>query len=255
MASLLLPDAIAAFWANIGIALACVALTRLKLWHSALLGVLSGGFFGVSWLCKESVAYLVPFVAILILAVYRHSRLSSRMTCMVAIGVGSLAVLFAETAFYGRLTGDPLFRLHATERNYVQCAVWFFDESSPVLGWENGGYTRTLVKRLFFHGPKDMVLNRPMSFVPASAILGVAWALLFRRRSFVMPSIWLISLLLMFNFMSSSFTSYKPLPLFDRYLYPILLPSLVIMGGFLARSWWETAICVLRKTTVSGQWF
>ena len=49
-----------------------------------------------------------------------------------------------------------------------------------------------------------------------------------------MPSIWLISLLLMFNFMTSSFSSYKPLPLFDRYLYPIVLPSLVLMGVFLA---------------------
>ena len=181
-ASLLLPDAIAAFWANVGIALACVALGRPKLRHSALLGILAGVFFGVSWLCKESVAYLVPFVAILVLTVHRHSRLFARITCVVAIGVGSLAVLFAETAFYGRLTGDPLFRLHATERNYVQCAVWFFDESSPYFGWESVGYAKALVNRLFFHGPKEMLLNHSMSHVPAIAILGVAWALFFRRR-------------------------------------------------------------------------
>ena len=233
-ASVLYPDAIAAFWANVGIALACVALNRLKLWQSALLGVLSGAFVGVSWLCKESVAYLVPFVAILILVIHRHLRLPSRITCLAAIGTGSLAVLLAETAFYGRLTGDPLFHLHATERNYDQCPVWFFNESSPVFGWENGGYAKALVKRLFYHGPIDIVFNWQMSLAPALALLGVAWAVLFRKRSFLVPGVWLVLLLLLFNFMTCSFSSYRPLPTFDRYLWPILLPSLILMGVFLA---------------------
>jgi hypothetical protein len=237
MASLLWPDAIAAFWANVGVALACVALNRSNLRQSAFLGVMSGGFFGVSWLCKEAVVYLVPFVTILLLVLHRQSQLSVRTTCMVAISVGSIAVLLAETAFYGKLTGDPLFRLHAMERNYELNAVWFFDKSSPYFGWDSGNYAKALVKRLFFTGPRDMLLNSRMTFVPALAILGAAWGVVFRRRSFVIPTIWLISLLVMFNFMTSSFASYKPLPLsggFDRYLYPILLPSLVLVGSFLA---------------------
>jgi hypothetical protein len=40
--------------------------------------------------------------------------------------------------------------------------------------------------------------------------------------------------MLMFNFMSSSFAAYKPLPLFGRFMYPLLLPSLILVGGFLA---------------------
>jgi 4-amino-4-deoxy-L-arabinose transferase-like glycosyltransferase len=234
MASLLLPDAIAAFWANVGVALAYCALNRSKLRQSGLLGILSGGCFGVSWLCKESVAYLVPFVAILVLILHRQSRLSVRTTCLVAISVGSIAVLLAEATFWGMLTGDPLFHLHATERNYVQCAVWFFDKSSPYFSWDDGGYAKALMMRLFFTGPKEILLCSRMSFMPTLAILGAAWAAFFRQRSFVMPTIWLISLLVMFNFATSSFSSYKRLPLFDRYLYPIILPSLVIVGGFLA---------------------
>jgi 4-amino-4-deoxy-L-arabinose transferase-like glycosyltransferase len=226
MASLLWPDAIAAFWANVGVALACVALNRSNLRQSAFLGVMSGGFFGVSWLCKEAVVYLVPFVIILVLVLHRQSQLSVRTTCMVAISVGSIAVLLAETAFYGKLTGDPLFHFHAMERNYELNAVWFFDKSSPYFGWESGKYLKALVKRLFFTGPRDMLFNSRMTFVPALAILGAAWAVVFRRRSFVIPTIWLISLLVMFNFMTSSFASYKPLPLsggFDRYLYVLIV--------------------------------
>jgi hypothetical protein len=235
MASILLPDAIAAFWANVGVALACCALNRSKSRHAALLGTLSGACFGVSWLCKEAVVYLVPFVAILVLVLHRQSRLSVRTTCMAAISVGSIAVLLAEMTFFGMLSGDPLFRLHATERNYVQSAVWFFDKSSPYYGWDDGGYVKALVKRLFFDGPREMFFNSRMSFMPALAILGAAWAFVFRRRAFVTPTIWLISLLVMFNFMTSSFSAYKPLPLLDhRHLYPIVLPSLVIVGGFLA---------------------
>jgi 4-amino-4-deoxy-L-arabinose transferase-like glycosyltransferase len=234
MASLLLPDSIAAFWANVGIVLACVALTKSDLRQSAFLGVLSGVLFGVSWLCKETVLFLIPFVAILVLVLHRHSRLSVRTTCLVAISVGVIAVLLAEMAFYAKLAGDPLFRLHAMERNYEQAAVWFFDKSSPYYGWESGGYAKALVKRLFFTGPSAMLLSKSMAFVPTVAIIGAAWAAVFRRRSFVLPAIWLISLLVMFNFMTSSFTSYQPLPLFSRYLYPILLPSLVLFGGFLA---------------------
>ena len=91
-----------------------------------------------------------------------------------------------------------------------------------------------LLKRLFLDGPRTMVVNPQMSFVPLLALLGVAWAVVFRKRWFIMPSIWLVSLLLMFNFMTCSFSSYKPLPLFDRYLFPILLPSLVLLGYFVA---------------------
>ncbi len=233
-ASLLYPDVIAALWANLGIGLAWLAFARPKLWQSVLLGVLSGGSFGLSWLCKEAVIYLAPFVAVLAFALHRHARLSARMTCLAAIGAGALAVLLAETAFYTKLAGDPLFHLHAMERNYVVCANSFFNESSPIYGWESGGYAKALVRRLFLKGPIDMVVNPQMSFLPLLALLGAAWARVVRQRWFVLPLIWLISLLLLFNFMTTSFSSYKPLPLMNRYLWPILLPSAVLLGNFLA---------------------
>ena len=38
----------------------------------------------------------------------------------------------------------------------------------------------------------------------------------------------------MFNFMTTSLSSYKPLLLYDRYLYALVLPSCILLGGFLA---------------------
>jgi hypothetical protein len=39
----------------------------------------------------------------------------------------------------------------------------------------------------------------------------------------------------MFNFSTSSFSSYTPLALFERYLYPIYFPAIVTTSGFLVR--------------------
>jgi hypothetical protein len=128
-----------------------------------------------------------------------------------------------------------LFRFHGMERHYVQTGLAFVNfNESPTLSWESGGYARALLKRLFLDGPRTLVVNPQMSFVPLLALLGVAWAVVFRKRWFIMPSIWLVSLLLMFNFMTCSFSSYKPLPLFNRYLFPTLMPSLVLLGNFVA---------------------
>jgi 4-amino-4-deoxy-L-arabinose transferase-like glycosyltransferase len=228
MASLLFPDAIAAFWANIGVALALVALDRTNVQQAALIGFVSGIFFGVSWLCKESVVYLVPFVASLAFIHQRPSSLSWRLACVTAIGMGSLSVLLAEMFSYGTVAGDPLFRLHQTERNYEACSMWFTT-------WESGGYAKMLVERLFAKGPKFLLLNGEFGYLPTLAILGIAWTVLFQRRTLSTQSVWFISLMIMFNFMTMSFRSYLPMLLTDRYIYAIILPSLVILGGFLAK--------------------
>lgn len=235
MASRLLPDAIAAFWANVALAFTFAAMGKAtKPWHILLLGFAGGLCLGVSWLCKETVVYLFPFLAILVLVVHRERRWAPRIACVVAMAAGCIVAVLGESILYFNLTGDPLYRLHETERNYKQCAIWFFDEASPDYGWKSQGYVQALIARLTFQGPKSILYHRPMALAPAMAILGALWMGLFRPRSCVIPTVWLVSLLFMFNFMTSSFTGYRPLPLFDRYLYPILLPSLVIIGSFLA---------------------
>jgi 4-amino-4-deoxy-L-arabinose transferase-like glycosyltransferase len=147
-ASLLLPDAIAAFWANLAVAITWNALGRSNVRRACVLGLLSGVLFGVSWLCKESVVYLSPFIVILVVVAKAQTSRVGRLAILAAIAAGASGVLVIEMLFYKRLTGDFLFRLHATERNYVEAAVWFFDSSSPFFGWQHGGYVRALLQRL-----------------------------------------------------------------------------------------------------------
>lgn len=234
LASVLWPDAVAAFFANAAVAIIIIAVDRPDVRHIGALGLLSGVLFGVSWFCKETVAYFVPLPVLLVFFLKGQTSKNARMVLLAAIGTGSLALVFAEMTVYRALTGDLFFRLHATEKNYVQEAVWFFNSSSPFFGWESGDYTKALAKRLLFSGPRDLLFNRSMLRMPALALVSGAWALIFRQRSLAMPLVWLVSLILMFNFMSSSFDSYKPLVFFDRYMYALLMPSLILVSGLLA---------------------
>jgi hypothetical protein len=151
---------------------------------------------------------------------------------IVAVGIGSFAVLLIELSFYKVITGDLLFRFHAIERNYETASMWFFNQSSPYFGWEEGGYFRAVTRRLFLEGPNTIL--RMFSNLPALAMLSTAWALVFRNRRFLIPAAWFLSLCFMFNFMSSSFQAYRPLPVFDRYLYPLILPSALLFAGLLS---------------------
>lgn len=228
LASRLNGDPIAAFWANVGLLFVFLGATR----SSSLNALVGGVFFGVSWLCKESVVYLAPFVAILILGLQRETPLATRIRTLVWVGVGPVAVLLAEALAYRFLAGDPFFRFHATEQNYVKCSAWFFYESSPHFGWSGTSYGKALLVRLALNGPKDML--SAFSFLPAFAGLALAWGVVFRERRLVIPGIWLVTLAIMFNFMSSSLQSYRPLPLLWRYVYPLLLPSVLLFAGFLS---------------------
>ena len=66
------------------------------------------------------------------------------------------------------------------------------------------------------------------------AIISLAWATVMRDRRFLAAGVWFLVLMIMFNFGSSSVISYRPLPLFERYVYPILLPAVVLVSGTLA---------------------
>ena len=138
-------------------------------------------------------------------------------------------------AAYRSATGDWLFRFHEIDRNYRQMSNGFFTEGSK-FGWAVGeSHLKAVVKRIFLDGPQTIILNSHFLFLPFTGMLASAYALYWRDRAFLIPSLWLLSLCFMFNFSTSSFSSYTPLVLFERYLYPIYLPAIVTTSGFLVR--------------------
>jgi len=230
-AGILVPDLPAAFYLGTAVVVVLMLLDSDIQRRDVLVGggLVAGLLLGVSWLSKESVAYAAPFFLFLLIRTRGEWRRTAGL--WMGLAVGSAGVLFAEALVYYRATDDWLFHLHETERNYRQYANAFLVDGSTGLG--EGGHTRAIVKRLVFSGPWTMLVNRQLGFLPLVAVLGCVHGLYRRDRTYLVPAAWLLTLALMFNFASSSTSEYVPLVLFDRYLYPLLLPSVAISAGFL----------------------
>jgi 4-amino-4-deoxy-L-arabinose transferase-like glycosyltransferase len=235
-ATILLPDLPAAFFASLAI-VGIVLLRRRERLNRYLLflgGLLAGLSFGISWLCKESLAFFLPFCLILLFIGFREDR-GKTAVLWSGVVVGSLGVLLLEMVAYRNVTGDWLFRFHEFDRNYRQWSNGLFTEGSK-FGWGVGeSHLKAVVKRIFLAGPRTIFLNSQFLFLPLIGLLASAYAIYRRDRAFLIPSLWLLTLCFMFNFSTSSFSSYTPLALYERYLYPIYLPAIVITAGFLVR--------------------
>jgi 4-amino-4-deoxy-L-arabinose transferase-like glycosyltransferase len=274
-ATLLVPDLAAAFFGS-GAVVAVLLLERSSVHLRSVFagGVAAGLLFGFSWLCRESVAYLVPFCVFLFLLDLRRNRVRS-LTLWTGVAAGSLAILAGEMFVYHHVTGDWLFRLHETERSYRQYAN---GPASLVTGSgllrDSGSHVEALFKRLVLTGPVTILLKAQFLYLPLLASVVAVWALYMRRREYLVLAVWFCSLALMFNFASGSLKEYVPLLLFDRYLYPLMLPAVVMVSGFLAalaerppgdrgpseRRFWGTVVaCVLllvaaQKNAANRRW-
>ena len=236
-ATKLLPDLPAAVWTAAGVTLLIIIDRRYTLHARARFGagILAGFAFGVAWLCKESTAYIAPFLLVWALVALREQR-SRALVLWIGVAAGAVAVFAGEMTAYHRAHGDFMFRLHEMERNYHQWSNSFFTEGSDS-GWRPGQDPRSaLVHRLFVSGPAVIFLSPTFLYLPLIGTVAMLFAARWRDRAFLVPSLWLATLVLMFNFSSSSTTSYLPLALFHRYLHPIFFPAALLVGGFLERT-------------------
>jgi 4-amino-4-deoxy-L-arabinose transferase-like glycosyltransferase len=233
----LLPDLPAAFYAAAAVTTVMLVEKHGGRRRSLLFagGTLAGLTLGLSWLCKESVAYLAPlFLVWMVLSIRRRG--SPMLFLWAGVAIGSLSVLFGEMIAYHSLRGDLLFRFHEVERNYRQWENGFFTQGSD-FGWQPGeSRAHALWRRLIVGGPRVIFLSRTFLYVPLVGLAVTLWAWWRHDATFVLPGIWFWSLVLMFNFSSSSTTSYEPLALFQRYLSPVFFPAIVLVSGFLAKA-------------------
>lgn len=227
-ASRLCSDIPGAFWANAGIIILYYGSQKTGAGIKNLCGVFSGFALGLSWLCRESTVYLLPFIAILMaLAVYRQRR---NVTLIFAVSLAVLMVFVLESLSYYKQTHDFLFRYHEIERNYEVFRMLFFSEGSK-FGWVKGNYWPAVAKRVFVDGPRSLFVNLEFGLVTFIALFAVVYAVIRKKRVFFIPGIWFISLALMFNFGSSSLKLYRPLVLPDRYMYSLIFPAILLTSG------------------------
>jgi hypothetical protein len=117
--------------------------------------------------------------------------------------------------------------VHAVESTHETAREWFFVAGSP-FGWSEGGYWPALLRRLLITGPSAIFFSPALGFVPLIAVaVSVARG---ARGAWDLPSVWLGSLILAFDFGSASLSAYRPLVLFDRYLHLLVLPGVIVIG-------------------------
>lgn len=234
MATWLRPDVPTTAWAFIGVFAVYIGRRKSDSGTAAMAwrGVAAGLAFGAAWLCKESIAYFVPFCGILM--AYDLVRDWRRyLPVWAGVAAGSVLVLGAEMAFYAARVGDPLYRLSAMELNYSMYPEFFFAEGSR-FGFEPGvSYWKALAKRLVLTGPMAILLEPGFLFLPALGVVATLYGLFWRDERFRFPALLFGSLVVMFNFMSTSFQSYQPLPVFSRYFYSLVPAAAVLVGGML----------------------
>ena len=233
MASELQPNLPGAFWANLGILLLILAATKDQIRSKLGLTILAGVGFGISWLCKSSVIYLFPFIigyGIWLVVCDKKNRV-----VLPTFLITFIAILFLEALFHYSYTHDPFFRYNVTEENYRLSKTWFFAEGTP-FGWASGHYYEALWKRILIAGPKVIFLETQFGGVTILALLTAIYAIFSKRRELLLPALWFFSLVILFNFGSTSFQAYTPLPLFPAHLFPLILPAVLIVSGLFRSS-------------------
>ena len=234
-ATSLRPDVPSMFYAFLGIYLIFLARRNSGLSRPAslLMGLISGLMFGFSWLCKESVVYFIPFC--LILMIYDLKKGNTRhLSVWSGVCAGAVLVFGTETLYYYFKTDVWLFRLQEMERNYRQFPQWFYNEGSAH-GWAEGAsYMKAIIKRVIVDGPATIILNRSFNFIPFMGLIALVRSLCYRDNKYYYIGMLFFTLFIMFNFFTSSFTSYKPLPLLDRYFYPLCFIAVIALSGMIS---------------------
>ncbi len=243
LASQCLSDLPAAFYSSIGIFLmyrACVSASRQK-----ILSALAGMSFGISYLNRENVVYMIPLAAGMLYWAWRLGRKNVIFFFIAAFG----AVGLLEATYYHCFTGDAFYRYHVTENVYFarySDPSAKFDPSRPTHGFfffpkrseftgSSAQYFMILAKRIFKEGPQQIFMSWDYIYIPLVAAIGAFYAGFRRLKPFYFPVIWFIWSVAVYNFGSSSLKEYQPLAVAPRYFYPLVFPAILLTGGFLDR--------------------
>jgi hypothetical protein len=227
-ATLLYPDPPGALWLNAAILLVYLSsrepIVRKKTVYSAVAGLC----LGLSWLCKEAVLFSLPFIGGYVLwSIYKDK---TNTLLAGAMGVAFGAVLGVESGLYAWYLSDPLYHFHAIERHsrHPLAIPWF---------WRSDASWSELLARLLRDGPETILLNTRFGLVTALAALAVCYAVFKGMWSYAFVGAWFSYHVLVFNFGSHSLRSYMPLPMYDRYLWTLLLPAVLLTAAFVDEVW------------------
>lgn len=224
-ASQLLPDMPAAFYMNTGMVLVYAGSRHEAVSRKAWLGALGGFALFASWLCKESVLFLLPFLGAYLLWSIDKSR--RNLVLLLAVVATAGLLIAVEGWVYHRYTGDFFYRFYALKHNTGAGA------DRTAIAMTGPGIAHYALHRIneVLH---EIILTPYLALIPVAALAACVYAAFRRLRAFLFPGFWFGWLLLLFGFGSSSLKAYFPLSLeVIRYQYPLLFPAVLLVAGFL----------------------
>lgn len=164
--------------------------------------------------CFKMTAYYLAVPVLLVLVIDAARRKFGRFH--VALVLTSIAIALAYLLFYQLGYGDALARLR-TASDLSDTFLWSTHE------------TIALLRRLFVIPPGEFLSGYGVALVFAM----VASVYLFKTgRSNRLMIVYVFASMLLFTFGSSSFSSYQPLPFFDRMLLFAIPPFAYLSGRF-----------------------
>jgi 4-amino-4-deoxy-L-arabinose transferase-like glycosyltransferase len=175
----------------------------------------AGIFLGIAYLTRELALFV--FLAVLIEAAWQR-----RWRMLLAVAVGSLAVVLGEQLYFWFATGDPLLRLHAmADHNQRPNAMAFLQHRA----WR------------FFRAIPHIMLIPSREFglhsLVALALAALASLMLSVRQTAVFI-LWFVVPLFYLNFGTTSLKTYVAMPVGDRYLELVYPPLFILSGALLA---------------------
>ena len=177
--------------------------------------LLSGILIGIGYLIRESVLLIGLFFVIYIL----YKKRIKKEYFMVVFGV--LLVLVIEAIIFLAFTGDPLFRIHASQEYLVEALIGYnyFGRLDFPIG--------------LLHYPYIILTSSLISYFYILIVIAIIYFIGHKRRETFSMMFWFISLLLYLSFGSSSFFQYAPFKAADRYLAVITIPGILLLALFL----------------------
>lgn len=176
---------------------------------------LSGIFIGIGYLIRESVLLIALFFIIYIL----YKKRIKKEYFLVPLGV--LIVIVLESIIFLNLTGDPLFRHHASQK-YLEDAVIqhnYFGRLDFPIG--------------LLHYPWLFLTNNLLPFFYIFVFIATGYAIIYRKKESYVMLLWLLPLVLYLAVGSSSLTSYIPFKAADRYTSIFTMPAILLLALFL----------------------
>jgi 4-amino-4-deoxy-L-arabinose transferase-like glycosyltransferase len=226
-ASIVLADIPASLFAGLCLFLFFLAETKQNRRVVIALYLLSGISLGITYLTKESAIF--PALVLLFYVIYRSiSRRKINWDYLFSMG-GFLLIFIPETLYYYSKTGYLLIHAYAArDGNNVQIPYTW-------MAYVNSHQHPYFQRLLIDYG--RMLLFSFKIFGLHFWVAGIAMIYLLKNRLKQSYTVifWFLSLLFLYNFFSTSLSSYKPLFLMPRYFILLNLPASLIIAYFLNR--------------------